>query len=193
MGVEDRQIRGPFPWAGRPSAVGRLGQIVQFSDVGTAPATAVSDGADWIFPSGVSLARSVVQTVVTGTVNETAVATYTVNGGLWVVGGVLQVSFGLLSFVGVAGTKRVRVRLGGIAGDTLYDQTLAAGTLSSGAPAVGIRLVAANSQMAANTTATSATLTGTTDVTVDFAVVITMTLANAADSCTHNYSALQLF
>jgi hypothetical protein len=192
-GLEDIRLYGPYPWAVRPSAAGRRGQVIQITDVSassTGGSLFMSDGNSWM-PLYPFIERSVTAVSVTGTTAETVLATFTLKGGLFVPGCRMAVS-SLCGFVGTAGTKTARIRLGGAAGTIVFSNALAATTLSSNNPNVTLLALAAGSQAATASAATGAVVTAAVDMTIDQDVVLTMQLANAADSATLYYSLCQV-
>jgi hypothetical protein len=115
-------------WAQRPNAAQYQNEIIYISDVGIGGSYWTSNGTYWSPLNGeVTLAQSGASVSVTGTLTETALATYTMPGGLMSANGQLEI-FHFWSFTNSANSKTLRVRLsavgGGSSGNAYLSNTL---------------------------------------------------------------------
>lgn len=117
-GSENYFPSAAFTWANLPPAARSPGSSVLVSDVGVMLRVA-SDGARWV-PDGMQcLARSAVKVDLTGTTNETALATVTIPGGAMGLNGGLLI-YTSWSYTNSANTKTSRIRFGGAAGTQYF-------------------------------------------------------------------------
>lgn len=132
VGIRDQDggdtffTRAPqFTWANKPLASSRnAGLVIRITDVGVAPGIlVVSDGTRWVPASAQLLARSAVAAALTGSTNETALATVTVPAGLMGVDGALHV-YTTWATTNSANNKTLRVRFGGAAGNAYMANVL---------------------------------------------------------------------
>lgn len=187
-------------WANRPSADSAKGEVYYFTDIGPNGSSWISNGEFWSPVNGeVVLMSSGVETSITGTTSQTALATLTIKGGMVSrVGSIDLILF--MSCTNNANLKTFRVNLcnvGSITGTTYYtgpfnaillntffcsiktrdNPTLQKGFGATGGSAAGIGLSSAN------------LITSAQNMNLDFDIVITGQLADAADSIrTYGYS-----
>lgn len=164
-------------------ADGTNGMNVRFIS-GTNIFAAMSDGIRWR-PVG-AFATLQPNASVTGTTNETTLASVTIPGGLMGSDGSIRV-YALYSFTGVAGTKAIRAKLGGA---NFISLSSTAATLSASVSKNVVNLTASSQAALATGTIsdgssqTSGIVSLSVDTTADQAMALTMQLANAADSAT---------
>lgn len=145
---------------------------------------AMSDGIRWR-PVGAFVALQP-NASVTGTTNETTLASVTIPAGLMGADGTLRV-YALFSYTGTAGTKTVRCKLGGQSFVNLAVTAANASTSVSksianiaAASQVSMPVAAINDGLSAG----GAVFTSTVDTSADQSFAVTMQLASAADSAT---------
>lgn len=163
-------------------ADGTNGMSVRFIS-GTNIFAAMSDGIRWR-PVG-AFATLQPNASVTGTTNETTLASVTIPGGLMGSDGSIRV-YALYSFTGTAGIKTIKLKFGGLtfasasAGNTNGERCLFR-TISN----IGQSSQRGSSEVAySDTTGGVAIMSFAVDTSLDFNVSSSMQLANAADSAT---------
>ena len=161
-----------YTWANKPS-VAPLGQIICVTDVGENGILCRGDGTNWKRMSHITYYGLSSTVSLTGTTTETALLTIPIKGGLMGLGGRL-VEAAFFTMTNNANVKTLRAKIGG--------STIAIG-ISSSLNATGFNfwLLNRNSQSSQyNNNAASFAI----DTSVDFDLVITGQLANAADTLT---------
>lgn len=180
-----------FTWATLPAAGLCRGSAVRVSDVGVAPgARFVSDGSIWRPDGPIVLARLTVGASVTGTTNETTLATVTIPAGVMGTNGSLEIRTSW-SHTNSANNKTLRVRLGGIGGTAFLQGVVTTIATSSDIRSISNRNGASSQigSMSANsvggTASSSAALpTGTVNTAVSQDLVISAQNASAAETTT---------
>jgi len=171
MPLYSKQIQD-YTWANKPS-VAPLGQIICVTDVGENGILCRGDGAKWIRMHQVNLYNLATPVVLTGTTTETTLLTIPIKGGAMGLRGRLN-EIAFFTMTNNANNKTFRAKIGG--------STIAT-TTSSNLNATGLNfwLLNRNSQSSQyNNNANSFAI----DTSVDFNLVITGQLANAADTLT---------
>lgn len=181
-----------YAWASKPAAAAASGLIIQVADVGIGGSLWISDGTSWVPLHQVTLGRgAAASNSVTGTANETALATVNVPAGAMGLSGSLRIRT-LWSFTGSTNTKTFRGRFSGIGGTAfLSNATATAANVSfTGETHIRNRGVA-NSQVAASSTTwggdgflNAAVVPASVDTTAATSVVITGQLANTGETIT---------
>lgn len=107
-------------WASRPDASTMTGLVIFVTDIGPIGTMFISNGSRWA-PVGGSCVLAINQTTsaVTGTVDETNLASVTVPAGLMSANGQLEI-FTLWSHTSSATTRTVRIRLGDVLTGTAF-------------------------------------------------------------------------
>ena len=168
---------------GSLSATGANGFSARFIS-GTNIFVVMSDGIRWR-PVG-AFATLQPNASVTGTTNETTLASITVPGGLMGADGSIRI-YALFSFAGTAGTKTIRAKLGG---QSFVNSAVAASNAATSVAKSVCNLTATSqtSMPAAaindGLSAGGAVFVGTVDTGTDQPLLISMQLASAADSAT---------
>lgn len=113
-----------FLLVNKPSAASYEGEIIYLTDVGIAGSYWISNGSVWSPVGGeVTLAQSIVNSSVTGTTSETALATYTLPANLTHPNSIIEMNH-TWSYTNSANNKLQRIRHGasgsGLTGDTYY-------------------------------------------------------------------------
>ena len=161
-----------YTWANKPS-VAPLGQIICITDIGENGSLWRGDGTNWVRMSHITYYGLSSTVSLTGTTTETTLLTIPIKGGLMGLGTRLQ-EIAFFAMTNNANVKTFRAKIGG--------STIATGTSSSLATTgFNFWLLNRNSQSSQyNNNATSFAI----DTSVDFDLVITGQLANAADTLT---------
>ena len=161
-----------YTWANKPS-VAPLGQIICVTDIGENGSLWRGNGTNWKRMSHITYYGLSSTVSLTGTTTETTLLTIPIKGGLMGLGGRLyEIAF--FAMTNNANVKTFRAKIGG--------STIATATSSSLATTgFNFWLLNRNSQSSQyNNNATSFAI----DTSVDFDLVITGQLANAADTLT---------
>jgi len=161
-----------YTWANKPS-VAPLGQIICVTDIGENGSLWRGNGTDWKRMSHITYYSLSSTVSLTGTTTETALLTIPIKGGLMGLGARLyEIAF--FTMTNNANAKTFRAKIGG--------NTIAIGTGTSiSSSGFNFWLLNRNSQSSQyNNNATSFAI----DTSVDFDLVITGQLANAADTLT---------
>lgn len=161
-----------YTWANKPS-VAPLGQIICVTDIGENGILCRGNGTDWVRMHPVNLYNLATPVALTGTTSETTLLTIPIKGGLMGLRGRLY-EIAVFSMTNNANVKTFRAKIGG--------STIASATSSSLATTgFNFWLLNRNSQSSQyNNNATTFAI----DTSVDFDLVITGQLANAADTLT---------
>ena len=161
-----------YTWANKPS-VAPLGQIICVTDIGENGSLWRGNGTDWKRMSHITYYSLSSTVSLTGTTTETTLLTIPIKGGLMGLGTRLQ-EIAFFAMTNNANVKTFRAKIGG--------STIATATSSSLATTgFNFWLLNRNSQSSQyNNNATSFAI----DTSVDFDLVITGQLANAADTLT---------
>jgi hypothetical protein len=161
-----------YTWANKPS-VAPLGQIICVTDIGENGSLWRGNGTNWKRTSHITYYGLSSTVSLTGTTTETTLLTIPIKGGLIGLGSRLS-EIAVFTMTNNANVKTFRAKIGG--------NTIATGTSSSlGATRFDFWLLNRNSQSSQyNNNATSFAI----DTSVDFDLVITGQLANAADTLT---------
>lgn len=184
-----------FTWATLPPANRCARSRVTVSDAGVgAGLRVVSDGNRWLPDGPQVLARSAVAASITGTVNETALATVPIPAGLLGTDGGLLV-YSTWTVTNSANNKTNRIRLGGIAGTAFMAAVSTAVATQSDIRRIRNRASAASqvASTAAGTalstgTTTAAITTGAVDTSMAQDLVLSGQLASAGEQITlENY------
>jgi hypothetical protein len=101
-------------WANRPSA-SVVGNLFFATDVGQSGGLFQSNGTSWVPVAPILLGGSGVAASVTGTTDETALATVSVPAGTMGLSGAVEIRT-TWTYTNSANSKNLRVRFGGIAG-----------------------------------------------------------------------------
>ena len=161
-----------YTWANKPS-VAPLGQIICVTDVGENGILCRGDGTKWIRMSNITYYSLSGTVSLTGTTTETTLLTIPIKGGLMGLRGRLgEIAF--FAMTNNANIKTFRAKIGG--------STIATGTSSNlNSTRLDFWLLNRNNQSSQyNNNTTSFAI----DTSVDFDLVITGQLANAADTLT---------
>lgn len=170
-------------WATRPAASSSAGRYAFFTMPDGRKVAMVSDGARWRPVHSYAVLQP--NASVTGTLTETTLATVSLPGTLLGSDGAVRIT-AIFGFTGTAGIKTMRAKFGGV---TFVNSGPAVSTLSASINRT-IANLTASSQIAIPVTAAegsalaSSVVTGAVDTTVDQPLVITVQLANVADSAT---------
>ena len=161
-----------YTWANKPS-VAPNGQIICVTDVGENGSLWRGDGTNWKRTSHITYYSLSGTVSLTGTTTETTLLTIPIKGGLMGLRGRLA-EFAVFAMTNNANIKTFRAKIGG--------STIAIGTSSSlNTTRFDFWLLNRNSQSSQyNNNAASFAI----DTSVDFDLVITGQLANAADTLT---------
>lgn len=171
------------PWAGRQAANNAAGQYAFFTMPDGRKVAMVSDGSRWRPVHAYAVLQP--NASVTGTLTETTLATVSIPGTLLGSDGAVRIT-AIFGFTGTAGIKTMRAKFGGV---TFVNSGPAASTLSASINRT-IANLTASSQVAVPITAAegnpqgSSPVVGAADTTLDQPLVITVQLANIADSAT---------
>lgn len=106
-----------YTWLLRP-ATATAGKVIEITDVGDGGSFWVGNGTDWIPMGPITLARSAVQSSMTGSTTETQLAAITIPAGLLGKNGSLRIRV-YFTFTGSTNSKTFRVRYSTSSG-TLY-------------------------------------------------------------------------
>jgi hypothetical protein len=161
-----------YTWANKPS-VAPLGQIICVTDVGENGSLWRGNGTKWIRMSHITYYSLSGTVSLTGTTTETTLLTIPIKGGLMGLRGrLIEIAF--FTMTNNANIKTFRAKIGG--------STIATGTSSSlSSTGFNFWLLNRNNQSSQyNNNASSLAI----DTSVDFDLVITGQLANAADTLT---------
>lgn len=110
-----RSFGGSYTWATLPTASSVAGTLVLVTDVGLAPGSIfVSDGTRWRPETFTTIGRSAVAVSVTGTTNETTLATVSVPAGAMGLDGGIHI-YSTWSMPSSANAKTLRTKYGGAA------------------------------------------------------------------------------
>ena len=161
-----------YTWANKPS-VAPSGQIICVTDVGENGSLWRGDGTNWKLMSHITYYSLSGTVSLTGTTTETTLLTIPIKGGLIGLGGRL-VESAVFAMTNNANIKTFRAKIGG--------STIATGTSSNlNSTRLDFWLLNRNNQSSQyNNNTTSFAI----DTSVDFDLVITGQLANAADTLT---------
>ena len=161
-----------YTWANKPS-VAPSGQIICVTDVGENGSLWRGDGTNWKRTSHITYYSLSGTVSLTGTTTETTLLTIPIKGGLIGLGGRL-VESAVFAMTNNANIKTFRAKIGG--------STIATGTSSNlNSTRLDFWLLNRNNQSSQyNNNTTSFAI----DTSVDFDLVITGQLANAADTLT---------
>ena len=161
-----------YTWANKPS-VAPLGQIICVTDIGENGILCRGNGTNWKRMSHITYYGLATPIVLKETTAETTLLTIPIKGGLMGLRGRLQEA-AVFAMTNNANIKTFRAKIGG--------STIATATSSSlGATGFNFWLLNRNSQSSQhNNNASSLAI----DTSVDFDLVITGQLANAADTLT---------
>ena len=185
---------GTYTWATKPTASDyAAGTTIRASDVGISPGMLlVSDGTRWI-PDGMQvLARSNAAAALTGTVNETALATITVPAGLLGVSGSLFVA-ATQTYTNSASSKTIRLRFSGISGTAYYSNAFTTTAANYFERTIANRTASSQVSNYSNATnqfvATAGTfITSAVDTSAETTAVISGQLASSGETITlENY------
>lgn len=178
-----------YTWTGKPAASSvAAGTVIRITDYGVGPGMFfVSDGTNWSPKGPQLLARGTVAASVTGTTNETTLATITVPGGMMGLNGGIEID-ATWSNNSSGNIKTHRMRWTGVAGTQLY----AVATSTNIAHHEMRRLRnrnSASSQISSYSSVapgfgsgTTAPTTTAVDTTADQTIVLSSQLANAGDN-----------
>ena len=161
-----------YTWANKPS-VAPLGQIICVTDIGENGILCRGDGTNWKRMSHITYYSLSGTVSLTGTTTETTLLTIPIKGGLMGRGGRLA-EVAVFAMTNNANNKTLRAKIGG--------STIATGTSSNlNSTRLDFWLLNRNNQSSQyNNNTTSFAI----DTSVDFDLVITGQLANAADTLT---------
>jgi len=161
-----------YTWANKPS-VAPLGQIICITDIGENGSLWRGDGTNWKRTSHITYYSLSGTVSLTGTTTETTLLTIPIKGGLMGLRGRLG-EISVFTMTNNANIKTFRAKIGG--------STIATGTSSSlNSTGFNFWLLNRNNQSSQyNNNTTSFAI----DTSVDFDLVITGQLANAADTLT---------
>lgn len=185
---EENEVIPTYTWATRPASA-QSGVKIRITDIGPAGSEWVSDGSSWLPVNGyVLLARSGTGVSVTGTTNETALATITIPASAMGTNGQLRVT-ALYSNNHSGNNKTHRIRFGGAAG-TVYTSQANTTNLSYQIQVMVRNRNVANSQVgfaavgATFGVASGANATSSVNTAAETTVVISSQLAHGPDSAT---------
>ena len=159
-----------YTWANKPS-VAPLGQIICVTDVGENGVLCRGNGTKWVRMHQVNLYNLATPVVLTGTTTETTLLTIPIKGGAMGLRGRLN-ALSFFSLTNSANVKTLRAKIGA--------NTIASATsINQNVTGFNFWLLNLNSNTSQrNNNATSFAI----DTSVDFDLVITGQLANAADT-----------
>ena len=169
MPLYSKQIQD-YTWANKPS-VAPLGQIICVTDVGENGILCRGDGTKWVRMHQVNLYNLATPIVLTGTTSETTMLTVPIKGGLMGLRGRLN-AISFFSLTNNANVKTLRAKIGA--------NTIASATpINTNVTGFNFWLLNLNSNTSQRT---HGAYSFAIDTSVDFDLVITGQLANAADT-----------
>lgn len=177
-----------YTWSAKPLASRLNGVTIKITDIGTNGSLWISNGTRWTPLNGdVTLACSNASPSLTGTLSETALATYTIPGGLMSATSELEIVT-LWTYTNSANTKTLRIRLGGIAGAIFYGAaptttaSCQAFTIIRNAASTSSQIGMASGSSSGLGSSTISLSTGSRDITADQDLVFSGQLTNVGES-----------
>lgn len=180
-----------FTWSNKPSAVNNKDAIIRITNIGTNGSFFQSNGSRWVPIFGdVTLFSDAAGYSVTGTTNETELASITVPGGLMGPNGVIEI-YHVCIYTNSANNKNIKIRIGGSSGVALSALTLT--TTDNNAKIFWIRNANSTSAQKGPSSGltsgvgsgTGAGVTSAVDTSASFDIVFSLQLANSGETGTH--------